>query len=90
MELLLVLACARAQLNPAAAGEIASAAAQPLDWLKAIDLASGHGLSPILSRQVQQHATARVPETIRLCLIERFRAHTIRNFELTRELLDIL
>ena len=90
MELLLVLACARAQLNPAAAGEIASAAAQPLDWLKAIDLASGHGLSPILSCQVQQHATARVPETIRLCLIERFRAQTIRNFELTRELLEVL
>jgi Uncharacterised nucleotidyltransferase len=89
-ELQLLLACARAQLNPAAAGEIASAAAQPLDWLKAIDLASGHGLSPILSCQVQQHATARVPETIRLCLIERFRAQTIRNFELTRELLEIL
>jgi len=85
-----VLACARAQLNPAAAGEIASAAAQRLDWLKAIDLASGHGLSPILSCQVQQHATAGVPETIRLCLIERFRAQTIRNFELTRELLEIL
>ena len=89
-ELQLVLACARAQLNPAAAGEIASAAAQPLDWLKAIDLASGHGLSPILSCQVQQHATARVPETIRLCFIERFRAHTIRNFELTKELIEIL
>ena len=89
-ELQLVLACARAQLNPAAAGEIASAAAQPLDWLKAIDLASGHRLSPILSCQVQQHAAARVPETIRLCLIERFRAQTIRNFELTRELLEVL
>jgi Uncharacterised nucleotidyltransferase len=86
----LLLACARAQLNPAAAGEIASAAERPLDWLKAIDLASGHGLSPILSCQVQQHATARVPETVRLCLKERFRAHTIRNFELTRELLEIL
>jgi hypothetical protein len=89
-EIQLVLACARAQLNPAAAGEIASAAAQPLDWLKAIDLASGHGLSPILSCQVQQHATAGVPETIRLCLIERFRAHTIKNFELTKELLEIV
>jgi Uncharacterised nucleotidyltransferase len=89
-ELQLLLACARAQLNPAAAGEIVSAAAQPLDWFKAIDLASGHGLSPIVSCQVQQHATARVPETIRLCLIERFRAQTIRNFELTRELLEAL
>ena len=89
-ELQLVLACARAQLNPAAAGEIASAAAQPLDWFKAIDLASGHRLSAILSCQVQQHAAARVPETIRLCLIERFRAQTIRNFELTRELLEVL
>jgi Uncharacterised nucleotidyltransferase len=89
-EMQLVLACARAQLNPAAAGEIVSAAGQPLDWPKAIHLASGHGLSPTLSCQVQQHATARVPETIRLCLIERFRAQTIRNFDLTRELLEAL
>jgi hypothetical protein len=89
-ELQLLLACARAQLSPAAAGEIASAAAQPLDWFKAIDLASGHRLGQVLSCQVQKHATATVPETIHLCLIEQFRAHTIRNFELTRELLDIL
>ena len=89
-ELQLLLACARAQLSPAAAGEIASAAAQPLDWLKAIDLASAHGLSPILSCQVQQHATARVSEAIRLSLIERFRTQTIRNFELTSELLEVL
>ena len=89
-EMQLVLACARAQLKPAAAEKIVCAAVQPLDWLKAIDLASAHRLSPILSCQVQQHATARVPETIRLCLIERFRAQTIRNFELTRELLEVL
>ena len=90
MELPLVLACARAQLDPAAAREIVSAAEQPLDWLKAADLASGHRLSPVLICQVQRHATARVPDTVRVCLIERFRAHTIRNFELTKELLEIL
>jgi hypothetical protein len=89
-ELQLLLACARVQLNPTAAGEIASTAAQPLDWFKAADLASGHGLSPVLICQVQQHAAARVPGRVRLCFIERFRAHTIRNFELTRELLEIL
>ena len=33
-EMQLVLACARAQLNPAAAEEIVSAAGQPIDWLK--------------------------------------------------------
>jgi hypothetical protein len=86
----LVLACARAQLDPAAAREIVSAAEQPLDWFKAADLASWHRLSPILICQVQQHATATVPETIHRCLIEQFRAHTMRNFELTRELLEIL
>jgi len=89
-EMQLVLACARAQLNPAAAGEIMSTAEQPLDWLKAIDLASCHQLSPIVISQVQQHAAARVPETIRLCFNERFRAHTIKNFELTKELLEIV
>jgi hypothetical protein len=89
-EMQLVLACARAQLNPATAGEIVLDAGQPLDWFKAIDLASFHRLSPVLISQVQQHATARLPETISLRLIERFRAHTIRNFELTKELLEIL
>jgi hypothetical protein len=89
-EMQLVLACARAQLNPVAAHELAYAAGQPLDWFKAADLASSHRLEPVLICQVQQHATARLPEAIRLCLIERFRAHTIRNFELTRELLEIL
>jgi len=86
----LVLACARAQLNPASAAKIVTAAEQPVDWLKAIDLASGHRLSPVLISQVQHHAAAKVPETIRHCFNERFRAHTIRNFELTRELLEIL
>jgi hypothetical protein len=89
-EMELLLACARAHLNPAAAGEILSAAGQPLDWFKAIDLASVHRLSPVLISQVQQHATARVPEIIRLEFVERFRIHTIRNLELTRELLEIL
>jgi len=86
----LVLACARAQLNPAAAGEIVSAAGQPLDWFKAADLASCHRLSPVLISQVQRHATAIASETVRLSLNERFRAHTIRNFELTKELLEVL
>ena len=89
-EMQLVLACARAQLNPAAAQEIVYAARRPLDWFKAADLASCHRLSPVLICQIQQHAAARVPETIRLSLMERFRAHTIRNFDLTRELLAIL
>jgi hypothetical protein len=89
-ELQLLLACARAQLNPAGTGEIASATAQSLDWLKAIDLGSGHRLSPVLIGQLQQHAATRVPETVRLCLIERFRAQTIRNLELTKELLEAL
>lgn len=86
----LVLACAQAQLNPAAARGIASAAQRPLDWRKAIDLASCHRLSPVLICQVEQHATARMPETTHLGLTEQFRAHTIRHFELTKELLEIL
>ena len=89
-ELQLLLACARTQLNPAAAEEIVSATRQPLDWPKAIDLASRHRLSPVLSYQVQQHAAGRVPDSLRPFLVERFRAHTIRNFELTRELLEVL
>ena len=86
----LVLACARARLNPAAAAEVALAAGQSLDWLKAADLASSHRLSPVLISSLQQHATASLPEDVRLSLLERFRAQAVRNFELTRELLEIL
>jgi hypothetical protein len=89
-EMQLVLACARAQLYPAAAGEIVSAAGQCFDWLKAADLASSHRLRPVLISQIQQHAAGRVPDSLRPFVIEPFRAHTIRNFELTRDLLEVL
>ena len=63
MELLLVLACARASICATSVGEIRQAVATPVDFLKAINLASCHGLAPCVIQQLQQHAAAALPES---------------------------
>jgi Uncharacterised nucleotidyltransferase len=90
MELLLVLACARASICAASVGEIRQAVAGPVDFLKAINLASFHKLAPCVIQQLQQHAAAALPESVAVEFQRWLRAHTIRNFELTKELLEVL
>ncbi len=90
MELLVVLACARASICAASVGEIRQAVAGPVDFLKAINLASCHRLAPCVIEQLQQHAAAALPESVVVEFQRWLRAHTIRNFELTKELLEIL
>src|SRR5437870_12143115 len=63
-ELLLVLACARASICATSVGEIRRAVAQPVDFLKAINLASWHRLAPCVIQQLQQHAAAALPESV--------------------------
>ena len=90
MELLLVLACARASIYAASVGEIRQAVAEPVDFLKAINLASCHGLAPCVIQQLRQHAAARLPESVVVEFQRWLRAHTVRSMQLTAELLQIL
>lgn len=89
-ELLLVLACARASVCPASVGEIRHAVAGPVDFLKATNLASCHGLAPCVIQQLQQHAAAALPESVMVEFRRWLRAHTLRNMQLTTQLFQIL
>lgn len=90
LESLLVLACARAAICPESVGEIRQAVTQPVDFLKAIDLASCHRLAPCLIQQLLQHAAAALPESVVVEFRRWLRAHTLRSMQLTSQLVQIL
>jgi hypothetical protein len=71
-------------------GEIGQAVAQPIDFLKAINLASCHGLAPCVIQQLQQHVAGALPEPVVVELRRWLRAHTLRSMQLTTQLLQIL
>src|SRR5262249_9149351 len=89
-ELFLVLACARASICAANAGEIGEAVAQRVDFLKALNLASCHGLAPCLIQQLEQHVAGALPESVVVEFRRWLRAHTLHNMELTNQLFRIL
>jgi hypothetical protein len=89
-ELFLILACARASICAASVGEIGQAVAQPVDFLKAINLASCHRLAPCVIQQLQQHVAAALPESVLVEFRRWLRAHTLRSMQLTTQLFQIL
>jgi hypothetical protein len=90
MELLLVLACARASICAARVSEIRQAVAGRVDFLEAINLASFHRLAPCVIQQLQQHAAAALPESVVVEFQRWLRAHTLRSMRLTTQLFQIL
>ena len=90
LELLLVLACARASICATSVGEIRQAVATPVDFLKAINLASCHGLAPCVIQQLQQHAAAALPESVVVEFQRWLRAHILRSMQLTGQLFQVL
>jgi hypothetical protein len=71
-------------------GEIRHAVAQPVDFLKAINLASCHGLVPCVIEQLQKHVAAALPEFVLVEFRRWLRAHTLRSMQLTNQLFQIL
>jgi hypothetical protein len=71
-------------------GEIRKAVAQPVDFLKAINLASCHGLAPCVIQQLQQHVAAVLPESVAVEFRRWLHAHTLRSMQLTTQLFRIL
>ena len=63
-ELQLLLACARAQLNPAAAVEIASAAGEPLDWLLSDEVTSIEKSAKVLNEFISEIMTAAIRASV--------------------------
>jgi hypothetical protein len=71
-------------------GEIRQAAATPVDFLTAINLASCHGLAPCVIQQLRQHAAAALPESVVVEFQRWLRAHALRSMQLTSQLFQIL
>jgi hypothetical protein len=71
-------------------GEIHQTAAGPVDFLKAMNLASFHRLAPCVIQQLQQHAAAALPESVRVEFQCWLRAYILRSMELTSQLFQIL
>lgn len=71
-------------------GEIRQAVAEPVDFLKVINLASAHGLAPCVIEQLQQHAAGVLPESVVVEFQRWLRAHILRSMQLTTQLFQIL
>ena len=71
-------------------GEIRQAVTQPVDFPKAIKLASCHGLAPCVIQQLQQHVAPALPESVVVEFRRWLRAHTLRSMQLTTQLFQIL
>jgi len=71
-------------------GEIGQALEQPVDFLKAINLAPCHRLAPCVIQQLQQHVAAALPESVVVEFRRWLRAHTLRSMQLTTQLFQIL
>lgn len=63
-EQFLLLAAAAPELNSAQTDRLRAAAQAPIDWGRLLDLAAWHGLTPMLSHNLQQHAVDRVPSNV--------------------------
>lgn len=71
-------------------GEIHQAVSEPVDFLKAANLASRHGLAPCLIHQLLQHVAVTLPESVVVEFRRRLHAHTLRIMQLTGQLFQIV
>jgi hypothetical protein len=97
----LLLACARAHLNPATEANLQRLLSQPLNWEQVISLASMHGLLPLLHRHLREYSqepgadgatspSKPVPAEVARHLQSDFNVAVAGNLFLTAELINIL
>lgn len=86
----LVLACARTGTGPDGRDRIRSLARGRLDWGVLERLAEQHGVLPLLTQQLEAHASQEVPDAVRARLRQRMLALAARSLLLTHVLVDVL
>lgn len=87
----LLLACARAEMDEAAKSRIGSLLKEsPVDWRQFLREASGHGIFPLVSRNLTQCESLSVPPPVLRRLEQRRRLAAARNVALTCELIEIV
>jgi hypothetical protein len=89
-EIELLLCCARLRLSAVETGRIIHLFACDLDWAYLINLASTHGLAPLLYRHVSALAPAAVPRPVFVELWAHYEGNARRNQALANALLDTL
>jgi len=89
-EISLLLACARTRIDQETAERIKEAARLSLDWDRLIYLARGHGLVPLLHKNLEALCPNQIPAPYREQLSAEALKTAARNLLLTRELLELL
>jgi hypothetical protein len=89
-EISLLLACARTRIDQEPAERIKEAARLSLDWDRLIYLARGHGLVPLLHKNLEALCPNQIPAPYREQLSAEASKTAARNLLLTRELLELL
>lgn len=90
LEFDLLRACARTVLDPAATERLLALTNGPIRWPYLADLASRHGLVPLLHRHIADFPAPPAPEAFREDLDARVQEIARRNLSATRELIEIV
>ncbi len=86
----LLLCCARLDLRPGDRERIMGLLQSGFDWAYLLEMASRHGLRPLLYRHLNAIAAAAVPKAIFAELWGRYETTRRRNQEMAKELLRVL
>ena len=89
-EAALLVACARARLDPGTAARVRELAAQVRDWDTVLELARRHRLVPLVHTHLNGLADVSLPEAVRAALREEFSANAAKNLALSVELLAVI
>ena len=89
-EVVLLLDCSRTNLDPVVSDRIKRLAQSGLDWQYLVDLASWHGVLPLLCYNLNRACADAVPPALLQEMQARFRMNSARNLFLAGELLKIL
>jgi hypothetical protein len=85
----LVIACARARLDPVAADRVRELAGEVRDWPTVLELARRHRLVPLLYTHLNAVADDMLPDAARAELRDEFTANAAKNLALALELLAV-
>lgn len=89
-ELTLLVAAARARLDPEHVRELRAASGAELDWARALDLAAWHGVTPLLARWLNEHCCDLLTPAVSARLTSRAAANARYSRSACQELSRIL
>lgn len=89
VETALLVACARARLDPATANRVRDLSQAVRDWSTVLELGRRHRLVPLLHLHLTAAADDAIPEWVRATLREEFSSNAARNLTLALELLAV-